>query len=129
MSEKSLAAAIDELKSSCNVCHYGKSKKNRNDYAKALDAAGLEKDKFSKDRVKAEPDKVKAEIIAAWKRSKVIRRATPPSANCSKPASSPARRLKGKYSSLQVLIKRVFRKGPVLRPFVYALPENVSRMA
>jgi hypothetical protein len=31
----------------CNVCHYGKSKKNRNDYGKALTKAGLTKDKYT----------------------------------------------------------------------------------
>ena len=36
--------ALKEAK--CNACHYGKSKKNRNDYGKALEKAGLTKDKF-----------------------------------------------------------------------------------
>ena len=41
----SIEAALKEAK--CNSCHYGKSKKNRNDYGKALEKVGLKKDKFT----------------------------------------------------------------------------------
>lgn len=57
--------ASDELK--CNLCHYGKSKKNLNDYGKALHAL-LKKDNFKEERVKAEGEKVKAEFDAAFKK-------------------------------------------------------------
>ncbi len=51
----------------CNVCHYGKSKKNKNDYGKAL-AELLKKDNYKDERVKAEPEKVRAEFDAAFKK-------------------------------------------------------------
>ena len=41
--ESKIAAAAKEAK--CNVCHYGKTKKNRNDYGKTL-AKTLNKDLF-----------------------------------------------------------------------------------
>ena len=55
----------DEQK--CNLCHFGKSKKNKNDYGKAL-AELLKKDNYKDERVKAEADKVKAEKDALEKR-------------------------------------------------------------
>jgi formylmethanofuran dehydrogenase subunit E len=58
-------AAAEEAK--CNVCHYGKSKKNRTDYGKALHKF-LEKDDYKSSRVKEEPEKVKAEILEAFKK-------------------------------------------------------------
>ena len=64
--QKSLAEAIDGLKSSCNVCHYGKSKKNRNDYGMAL-SKDLKKSVFTKDFLKAEPEKAKQLIITGLK--------------------------------------------------------------
>ena len=51
----------------CNLCHFGKSKKNKNDYGKAL-AMLLKKDNFKDERVKAEPEKVKAEFAEAFKK-------------------------------------------------------------
>lgn len=51
----------------CNLCHYGKSKKNKNDYGKAL-SEFLKKDNYKDERVKAEPEKVKAEYDAAYKK-------------------------------------------------------------
>ncbi|MBM4003097.1 MAG: hypothetical protein FJ295_07370 [Planctomycetes bacterium] len=57
--------ASDEAK--CNVCHFGMSKKMKNDYGKAL-AELLKKDKFKEDRIKAEPDAVKKEIEEALKK-------------------------------------------------------------
>ena len=52
----------------CNVCHYGKSKKNRNDYGKAL-SKFLKKDDFKTSRVKAEPDKVEAEMKEGFEKA------------------------------------------------------------
>jgi hypothetical protein len=56
-------AAVEEAK--CNVCHYGTSKKNRNDYGTALSQL-LHKDNFKTDRIKAEPDVVEREIYDAF---------------------------------------------------------------
>jgi hypothetical protein len=39
-----VAEVAKELK--CNVCHYGKTKKNRNDYGMALIKLGLNEDKY-----------------------------------------------------------------------------------
>ncbi|MFO0820444.1 MAG: hypothetical protein U1A77_21035 [Pirellulales bacterium] len=58
-----LKSVTDEQK--CNLCHYGKSKKNKNDYGKALGEL-LKKDNYKDERVKAEPEKVKAEFEAAF---------------------------------------------------------------
>lgn len=50
----------------CNVCHVaGKPKKMRNAYGTQLSEL-LKKDNFKAPRLKAEPDKVKAEIVAAF---------------------------------------------------------------
>lgn len=57
--------ASDEAK--CNVCHFGTSKKNKNDYGKALGEL-LKKDKYKEDRLKAEADAVKKEIEEAFKK-------------------------------------------------------------
>lgn len=53
----------------CNVCHdaNSKSKKDRNEYGKAL-SKFLKKDDFKAERIKEEPDKVKAEILEAFKK-------------------------------------------------------------
>lgn len=40
----------------CNVCHYGKTKKNRNDFGKALIKGGLKKDAY--DEVQKDLDKL-----------------------------------------------------------------------
>ena len=48
----------------CNVCHYGNSKKNMNDYGAALKKL-LKKDDYKPERLQAEADKVKAELNAA----------------------------------------------------------------
>jgi hypothetical protein len=58
-----LAAAAKEAK--CNVCHYGKSKKNRNDYGMALSEI-LDKDNYKSTRVKEEEEAVKKEIFDAF---------------------------------------------------------------
>ena len=59
--------ASDEAK--CLVCHVGtQSKKNRNDYGKALSEL-LKKDNFKADRLQKEPEKVKEEIEAAFKKA------------------------------------------------------------
>ena len=55
----------DEQK--CNLCHFGKSKKNKNDYGRAL-AEHLKKENYKDDRIKGEPDKVKAEFADAFKK-------------------------------------------------------------
>lgn len=60
-----LKSVVEEQK--CNLCHFGKSKKNRNDYGRAL-AQLLKKENFKEDRVKAEPEKVKAEFAEAFKK-------------------------------------------------------------
>lgn len=62
-SNEGVKKASDELK--CNLCHYGKSKKNLNDYGKSLHKL-LEKNNFKEERLKAEPEKVKAEFEAAF---------------------------------------------------------------
>ena len=47
--DKEFAALVEKTK--CNVCHFGKEKKNRNDYGKALDKL-LDKKTDSKDKEK-----------------------------------------------------------------------------
>jgi len=43
--DSKIAGALKEAK--CNACHYGKSKKNRNDYGKALEKSGLSKKSYT----------------------------------------------------------------------------------
>lgn len=62
--------AVEEAK--CNVCHYGKSKKNRNDYGQALHEF-LEKDNYKASRVKEEPEKVQAEILEAFQKVEAMK--------------------------------------------------------
>lgn len=62
---EAIKKASEEAK--CNVCHFGNSKKNKNDYGKALGEL-LKKDKYKEDRVKAEPEAVKKEIEEAFKK-------------------------------------------------------------
>lgn len=64
--QKALAASVAEAK--CNVCHKGKSKKDRNPYGEEL-SKYLKKDDFKKDRLDAEPEKCKAEMIEAFKKA------------------------------------------------------------
>jgi hypothetical protein len=53
---------------SCNVCHVPEEKKElRNPYGMALSKL-LPKDNYKKERIDAEPEKVKAEIIAAFEK-------------------------------------------------------------
>lgn len=59
---ESIKTASAELK--CNVCHFGNSKKNLNDYGKALKML-VKKDDYKADRLQAEADKVKSELDAA----------------------------------------------------------------
>ena len=47
--DKAFAAEVEKAK--CNVCHFGKEKKNRNDYGKALDKL-LDKKTDAKDKEK-----------------------------------------------------------------------------
>lgn len=60
----------------CNVCHdaSSKSKKDRNEYGKAL-SKYLKKADFTLERIKAEPDKVKAEILEAFKKAEELKAA------------------------------------------------------
>lgn len=60
-----LKEKADEAK--CNVCHFGSSKKNKNDFGKAL-GEFIKKENYKADRVKAEPEKVKAEFTEAFKK-------------------------------------------------------------
>jgi|GEM_PF-985807 len=63
--EKTFAALIIET-TKCNVCHVqGEPKKARNAYGTALSKL-LKKGDFGTERLKAEPDKVTAEIVAAF---------------------------------------------------------------
>ncbi len=62
------AAFVDATKEAkCNVCHHGKTKKNRNDYGKALSTL-LKKDDYKTERVKAEPDVVDKELKEAFEK-------------------------------------------------------------
>ena len=51
----------------CNVCPFGKKKKNKHDFGVAL-SKYLKKDKFKSSRVKAEPKKVETELNDAFKK-------------------------------------------------------------
>lgn len=62
---EAIKKASEEAK--CNVCHFGNSKKNKNDYGKALSEL-LKKDNYKEDRVKAEPEAVKKELDEAFKK-------------------------------------------------------------
>ena len=53
-------------KAKCNVCHYGKSKKNRNDYGKAVNEFFKKADYAE---LKKEPDKLKAAIEKAFEKA------------------------------------------------------------
>ncbi len=46
----------EAVEKKCFVCHYGKSKKNRNDFGKALSKAGLTKDLYNETRKDKEGD-------------------------------------------------------------------------
>jgi hypothetical protein len=56
--EKNLAAAAEKAK--CNVCHVGKSKKNRNEYGKALGTLLTKKDGKNTEKIQDALDKVAA---------------------------------------------------------------------
>ena len=62
---KDFAEAVTKAK--CNICHYGKSKKNRNDYGKALDEL-LDKDDFKASAIKADPDGSEKKIVDAFEK-------------------------------------------------------------
>ena len=47
------------------MCHYGKSKKNRNDYGMALSKL-LDKDNYKTARIKEEPEQVDKELTEAF---------------------------------------------------------------
>lgn len=56
-------------KAGCNICHVKGEKKEevQNEYGSALSKL-LDSENFDKDRIKNEPDKVKEEILAAFKK-------------------------------------------------------------
>jgi tRNA U54 and U55 pseudouridine synthase Pus10 len=54
-------------KAKCNVCHYGKSKKMRNDYGTALSKL-LDKSEFKTSLVKADPEGAEKKIVAAFEK-------------------------------------------------------------
>jgi hypothetical protein len=57
--EKALAAAVETAK--CNVCHFGKSKKDRNAYGQALaDLLDKKEDKDNVEKIRASLEKVAA---------------------------------------------------------------------
>jgi hypothetical protein len=56
--EKNFAAAAEKAK--CNVCHVGKSKKNRNEYGKALGQLITKKDGKNVEKIQEAMDKVAA---------------------------------------------------------------------
>jgi hypothetical protein len=57
--EKALAAAVETAK--CNVCHYGKSKKDRNAYGEALaELLDKKEDKDNMEKIRASLEKVAA---------------------------------------------------------------------
>lgn len=51
----------------CNVCHVENNKKKHNPYGESLEKL-LEKDNYKAARLKAEPEKVKEELEAAFKK-------------------------------------------------------------
>lgn len=58
-------------RASCNVCHvklHPDKKEARNEYGKALKVY-LDKEDFPKERIKAEPEEVKKEILAAFEKA------------------------------------------------------------
>ena len=63
---KDVEAALKEVK--CGACHYGKSKKNRNDYGKALIKAGLTKEKYDNFKEDKKDLEKKAAVEAAFKK-------------------------------------------------------------
>ena len=60
-----MPAAVKEAK--CNVCHFGKKRKDYNAYGVAL-SEFLKGDDYKKKRVKKEREKVKEEVQAAFKK-------------------------------------------------------------
>jgi predicted ATP-dependent protease len=68
--DEKFKTAAEEAK--CNVCHYGKSKKNRNDYGLALSEL-LKKDDYKADRIKAQPEQVEKEIYEAFEKIEAVK--------------------------------------------------------
>jgi hypothetical protein len=62
---KEFAEAVKAAK--CNLCHYGKSKKNRNEYGKELGKL-LKKDDFKTSAVKADPKGAEKAIVEAFEK-------------------------------------------------------------
>jgi len=61
---KKFAAVAKKAK--CNVCHFGRSKKNRNDYGRALSKAGLTKKVHKK--LKKDKPKLSKIILTAFEK-------------------------------------------------------------
>ena len=81
-------AKKDDVKTlKCNVCHFGKSKKNRNDYGKAIAKALAPKKNLKKSDANKE---IFDEALKTAAKQKAQPR-TRPSATCSTPANSPLR--------------------------------------
>ncbi len=64
-----IAAAAKEAK--CNICHYGKSKKNRNDYGKCLRELGVTKENYEK--LKDDPEKLEATLNEIFKKAEAAK--------------------------------------------------------
>ena len=60
-----VAEAAKEAK--CNICHYGKSKKNRNDYGTCLSKLGVTKDAYNS--LKDDPEKLEATLKELFKKA------------------------------------------------------------
>ena len=56
----------------CLICHFGKKKKNKNDFGLAL-SKYLDRKNYKKSRVAGEPKKVEAELTEAFKKVLVIK--------------------------------------------------------
>jgi hypothetical protein len=59
-----VASAANEAK--CNICHYGKTKKNRNDFGQALSKLGVTKDNY--DALKDDEKKLEETLKGAFKK-------------------------------------------------------------
>jgi hypothetical protein len=55
----------------CNVCHFGTSKKNRNDYGQALSSLGVTKENY--DALKGDQDKLNAALKDLFKKGEAAK--------------------------------------------------------
>lgn len=67
-----VAEAAKEAK--CNVCHFGTSKKNRNDYGQALSSLGVTKANY--DALKEDPDKLNTTLKGLFKKCEAAKSVT-----------------------------------------------------